>query len=85
MWFGCLMNDMMLFVKTIPTNGCIFSFHIQQDNKLEPYTPSDNLLQNLFILQVRVIAKFGKKWLPDPPPSLAHLWDMLWLYARQPS
>ena len=61
MWFGCLTNGMMLFVKGISTNGCIFYFHIQQDNKLQPYTPSDNLLQNLLVVPVRVIAKTGKK------------------------
>ena len=35
-------------------------------------------------MPVRVIAKAGKKWLLDPQPSIAPLWDMLWLYARQP-
>ena len=53
-------------------------------DKLQPYTPSVNLLQNFVTVLVRVIAKFGKKWLLDPQPSIAHLWDMLWLYARQP-
>ena len=35
-------------------------------------------------MPVRVIAKAGKKWLLDPQPSIAQLWDMVWLYARQP-
>ena len=81
MWFGCLTNDMMLFVKGISIDRCNFYFHIQQDNKLQPYTPFDNLLQNLLIVPVRVIAKNGKKWRLDPQPSIAHLLDMLWLYA----
>ena len=84
LWFGCLMNDMMLFVKGTSTDGCIFYFHIQQDNKLQPYTPSDKLLRNLLAVPVRVIAKTGKKWLLDPQPSISHLSDMLWLYAWQP-
>mgnify|MGYP000650933798 CR=1 FL=1 len=45
MWFRCLMNDMMLFVKGISAYGCILYFHIQKDNQLQPYTPSKNLLQ----------------------------------------
>ena len=36
MWFGCLMNCTMLFVKGISANGFIFYFHIQQGNKLQP-------------------------------------------------
>ena len=83
MWFGCLMNDMMLCVRVFSVDGCSFYFHIQQDNKLQPYTPSNNLLQNLLAVPIRVIAKSGKKWLLDPQPSIAQLWDMLWLYARQ--
>ena len=79
MWFGCLMNGMMLYVKGISADRCNFYFHIQQDNKLKPYTPLDNLLQNLLTMQVRVIAKSGKKWLLDPQPSIAQLWDMLCL------
>ena len=84
MCFGCLTNGLMLFVKGIFVDKCIFYFHSQLDNKLQPYTPLDNLLQNLLVVLVRVIAKSGKKWLLDPQPSIAHLWDMLWLYARQP-
>ena len=83
MWFGCLINGMMLYVKGISVDECIFYFHIQRGNKLQPYTPSDNLLQNMLDVLVRVIAKSGKKWLLDPQPSVAHLWDMLWLYAQQ--
>ena len=74
----------MLFVKGISADGCIFYFHIQHDNKLQPYTPTGNLLQNLVTVPVRVIAKACKKWLLDPHSSIAQLWDMLWLYARQP-
>ena len=74
----------MLFVKGISADGCIFYFHIQQDNKLQPYTPSGNLLQNLVTVPVRVIAKSGKKRQLDPQPSIVELWDMLLLYARQP-
>ena len=66
MWFGFLTNDMMLFVKGISIDGCILYFHIEQDNKLQPYTPADNLLQNQLVVPVRVIAKSGKKWLLDP-------------------
>ena len=84
MWFCCLINYMMLFFKGISVDGCSFYFHIQQDNKLQPYTRSENLLQNLVIVPVRVIAKSVKKWLLDPRPPTAHLWDMLWLYVRQP-
>ena len=77
MWFGCLTDDMMFFVKGISAYGCNYYFHIQLENKLQPYTPSDNLLQNLLVVPVRVIANSGKKWLLDPQPSVAHLWDML--------
>ena len=73
------MNDMLLYVQGISADGCIFYFHIQQDNKLQPYTPSNNLLQNVLVVLVRVIAKSGKKWLLDPQPSIAQLWDMLCL------
>ena len=82
MWFDFLMNVMVLFVKGIFVDGCIFYFHIQQDNKLQPYTPSDNLLQNLLVVPIRMIAKSCKKWLLDPQLSVAHLWDMLQLYAQ---
>ena len=37
---------------------------------------------HLLIVLIGVIAKFGTKWLLDPQPSTTHLWDMLWLYAR---
>ena len=76
--------DALYYPQVISTDRCILYFHvIQQDNKLQPYTPSDNLLQNLLTTPNRVIAKSGKKWLLDPQRSIAHLWDMLWLYARQ--
>ena len=84
MCFGCLTNGLMLFVKGIFVDKCIFYFHSQLDNKLQPYTPLDNLLQNLLVVLVRVIVKSGKKWLIDPQPSVAHLWNMFWLYAQQP-
>ena len=51
---------------------------------MQPYTTSNNSLQNLLTMLVRVIAKSGKNWLLDPQLLIAQLWDMLWLYAQQP-
>ena len=41
-------------------------------------------LQHLRSAPVREVVKTGTKWLLDPYPSIAHMCDMMWLYAKEP-
>ena len=84
LWFGCFINDTLMVVKGVSPNGCASYFQVLDNHTLQPYTFDCSYLQHLRSAPVRVIAKIGKKWMLDPYPSIAHMCDMLWLYAKDP-
>ena len=83
-WFGCYTNDTLMVVKGVSPNGCASYFQVLDNHTLQPYTFDCSYLQHLRSAPVRVIAKIGKKWMLNPYPSIAHMCDMLWLYAKDP-
>ena len=83
-WFGCFINDTLLVVKGISPNGRTSYFEVLDNNNLQPYTFDCSYLQHLRSALVGVVAKTRKKWMLDPNPSIAHMCDMLWLYAKDP-
>jgi hypothetical protein len=82
-WFGCFINDTLLAVKGISPNGCISYFEFLDNNRMQPHVFYCSYFQHMRNAPVRVIAKMGKKWLLDPYPSIAHMCDMMWLYAKE--
>ena len=84
LWFGCFINDTLLAVKGVSPNGCVSYLEVLDNNRFLPYAFDSSYLQHLRRAPVRVVAKTGKKWLLDPYPSIAHMCDMLWLYAKEP-
>ena len=83
-WFGCFINETLLVVKGISPNGCIYYFEVLDNKRLQPYAFGCNYLQHVRSPPVRVVAKIGKKWLVDHYTSIAHMCDMMWLYAKEP-
>ena len=83
-WFGCFINDTLLVVKGVSPNGCISSFQVLDNNRLQPHAFHCNYLQYVRNAPVRVVAKMGKKWMLDRYPSIDHTCGMMWLYAKEP-
>ena len=71
-------------VKGVSPNGCISCFEVLDNNRLQPHAFDCNYLQHVLNALVRVVVKMGKTWLVDPYPSIAHMCDMMWLYAKEP-
>ena len=84
MWFGCYTNDTLMVVKGVSPNGCASYSQVLDNHTLQPYTFDCSYLQHLWSTSGRVVAKIGKKWMLHPYPSIAHMFDMLWLYAKDP-
>ena len=83
-WFGCFTNDTLLVVKGISPNESISYFEVLDNSKLQPHAFECNYLQQVRNAPVRVVGKMGKNWLLDPSPSISHMCDMMWLYAKEP-
>ena len=83
-WFGYFINDTLLVVKGVSPNGCISYFEVLDNNILQPHTFNYNYLQHMRNAPIRVFAILGKKWLLYPYPSVAHMCDIIWLYAKEP-
>mgnify|MGYP000264649281 FL=1 len=73
-----------MVVKGVSPNECVSYFEALDNNRLQSYTFHCNYLQDLQSAPIRVVAKTGKKWILDPYPSIAHMCDILWLYAKDP-
>ena len=74
----------MVDVKGISPNGCISYFEVLDNNRMQPHAFDYNYFQHTRNAPVKVIAKMGTKWLLDPHPSIPHMCDMMWLYAKEP-
>ena len=77
LWLGCFIDGTLMVVKGVSPNGCA-------SHTLQPCSFDFSYLQHLRSAPVKVAAKTGKKWILDPYPSIAHMCDMLWLYAKDP-
>ena len=73
----------LLAITGISPNGCISVFEVLHNNRMQPHAFDCNYFQHVRNAPVRVLAKMGKKWLLDPYPSIAHMCDMMWLYAKE--
>ena len=69
--------------KGVSPNGCISYFEVLDNNRLQPHAFDCYYLEHVRNAPVRVVAKMGKEWLLDPYPSIAHMCDMMWLYAKE--
>ena len=78
LWFGCFTNDTLMVVKGVSY------FEVQDNNRLQSYTFDYSHQQDLRSAPIRVVAKTGKKWMLDTYPSIAHMCDIVWLYAKDP-
>ena len=76
LWFGCFTNDTLMVVKGVSY------FEVLDNNRLQSYTFDCNCLHDLRSATVNVVATTGKKWISDPYPSIAHMCDIMWLYAK---
>ena len=78
------LNDTLLVVKGISPNWCISYFEVLDNNRLQPHAFDCNYLQQVRNAPVRVVAKMGKKGMLHHSPSITHMCDRMWLYAKEP-